>query len=110
MSLKELSTAMKESLKPQRKEAEELFDKWSAVMKEATITLSNWDTETEHVVRLIDETEQKQVMVLCIAPANTASDNPQCLDILSMCLDCLWVVIIFRSLHFRGEHVTMQTC
>ena len=79
---------MKESLKPQRKEAEELFDKWSAVMKEATITLSNWDIETDHVVRLINETEQKQVIVLCIAPANTASDNLQCLDILSMCLDC----------------------
>ena len=69
MSLKELSTAMKESLKPQRKEAEELFDKWSAVMKEATITLSNWDTETEHRVRLIDDTEQKQVIVLCMTPS-----------------------------------------
>ena len=68
MSLKELSTAMKESLKPQRKEAEELFDKWSAVMKEATITLSNWDTETEQGIRLIDGTEQKQVIVLCITP------------------------------------------
>ena len=61
MSLKELSSAMKESLKPQRKEAEELFDKWSAVMKEATITLSNWDTETEQGVRVIDYAAQKQV-------------------------------------------------
>ena len=57
----ELSTEVKESLKPQRKEAEELFDKWSAVMKEATITLSNWDTETEQGVRAIDDTAQKQV-------------------------------------------------
>ena len=50
-------------------------------MKEATITLSNWDTETEHGVRLIDDTEQKQVMVMCIAPANTASDNLRCFNI-----------------------------
>ena len=69
MALDELSTEVKESLKPQRKEAEELFDKWSAVMKEATITLSNWDTETEQGVRLIDDTEQKQVIVMCIAPS-----------------------------------------
>ena len=61
MALDELSTEVKESLKPQRKEAEELFDKWSAVMKEAAITLSNWDTETEQGVRAIDDTAQKQV-------------------------------------------------
>ena len=69
MSLKELSCAMKESLKPQKKEAEELFDKWSAVLREATITLSNWDTETEHGVRLIGDTEQKQVIVMCMTPS-----------------------------------------
>ena len=61
MALDELSTEVKESLKPQRKEAEALFDEWSAVMKEATITLSNWDTETEQGVRAIDDTAQKQV-------------------------------------------------
>ena len=38
-----------------------MFDEWSAVMKEAAITLSNWDTETEQGVRAIDDTAQKQV-------------------------------------------------
>ena len=61
MALDELSTEVKESLKPQRKEAEASFDEWSAVMKEAAITLSNWDTETEQGVRVIDDTAQKQV-------------------------------------------------
>ena len=91
---------MKESLKPQRKEAEELFDKWTAVMKEATITLSNWDTETEHGVRLIDDTEQKQVSAWL--------QVSNCLNNFCVWLDFSWVVIIFLLL--KDEHVTMSIC
>ena len=43
-------------------------------MKEATITLSNWDTETEHGVRIIDDTEQKQVILMCMTPFQMISN------------------------------------
>jgi hypothetical protein len=62
MSLKELSVEVKRLLEPKKKECEELFDKWSTVMKEAAVTLSKWDTETEEGVRLIDDIEEKQVL------------------------------------------------
>ena len=62
MSLKELSAEVKRLLEPKKKECEELYDKWSAVMEEAAVTLSNWDTETKEGVKLIDEIEEKQVL------------------------------------------------
>ena len=46
---------------PQKEEVEKKFDDWSALMKEATMMLSNWDTETEEGLRQIDDIEQKQV-------------------------------------------------
>ena len=61
MSMEELEQEVKGILEPQKKEIEKKFDDWSAVMKEATMMLSNWDTETEEGLRQIDNTEQKQV-------------------------------------------------
>lgn len=61
MTLKELSAEVKNLFEPKKKEAEKLFDEWSVVMKEAAVTLSNWDIETEKGTRVIDEAEQQQV-------------------------------------------------
>ena len=61
MSIEELEQEVKGMFEPQREEVEKKFDDWSAVMKEATMMLSNWDTETDEGIRLIDDTEQKQV-------------------------------------------------
>ena len=60
MSIEELEQEVKAMFEPQREEVEKKFDDWSAVMKEATMMLSNWDTETDEGIRLIDDTEQKQ--------------------------------------------------
>ena len=61
MSIKELEQEVKRMFEPQKEEVEKKFDDWSAVMKEATMMLSNWDTETDEGIRIIDDTEQKQV-------------------------------------------------
>ena len=61
MSIEELEQEVKGMFEPQKEEVEKKFDDWSAVMKEATMMLSNWDTETDEGIRLIDDTEQKQV-------------------------------------------------
>ena len=61
MSIEELEQEVKGMFEPQREEVEKKFDDWSAVMKEATMMLSNWDTETDEGIRLIDHSEQKQV-------------------------------------------------
>ena len=61
MSIEELEQEVKRMFEPQKEEVEKKFDDWSAVMKEATMMLSNWDTETDEGIRLIDDTEQKQV-------------------------------------------------
>ena len=61
MSIEELEQEVKGMLEPQMEEVEKKFDDWSALMKEATMMLSNWDTETEGGLRQIDDIEQKQV-------------------------------------------------
>ena len=61
MSIEELEQEVKRMFEPQKEEVEKKFDEWSALMKEATIMLSNWDTDTEEGLRQIDDVEQKQV-------------------------------------------------
>ena len=61
MWIEELEQEVKSIFEPQKEEIEKKFDDWSAVMKEATMMLSNWDTETEEGLRQIDDIEQKQV-------------------------------------------------
>ena len=46
MSIEELEQEVKGLFEPQKEEVEKKFDDWSALMKEATMMLSNWDTET----------------------------------------------------------------
>ena len=56
MSIKELEQEAKRMFEPQKEEVEKKFDDWSAVMKEATMMLSNWDKETDEGITLIDDT------------------------------------------------------
>ena len=64
MTIEELEQEVKNKFEPQKKIVEDKLDEWVVVMKETTITLTNWDTETEEGLELIDETEEKQVLIL----------------------------------------------
>jgi hypothetical protein len=63
MPIEELEKEVRGMFEPQKKKVEDKFDEWSAVIKEATITLTNWDTETDEGLKLINETEEKQVLI-----------------------------------------------
>lgn len=54
---------MKASVEPQKAKVEDKLDEVSAVVKEATILLSEWDTDTQHGVRLLNQTRAQQVGV-----------------------------------------------
>ena len=61
LSLRELVTEVKNSLGPLKGIAEDKFDEFSAVVKEATITASKWDEETKRGVRFIHQIRDTQV-------------------------------------------------
>ena len=70
MSLKKLSEDLKGSVEPLKIKVEDKFDEISVVIKETTITLSEWDIETEEGVRHIGRTRDEQVTAItCVIPS-----------------------------------------
>ena len=65
LSLRELVTEVKNSLEPLKRIAEDKFDEFSAVVKEATITASQWDEDTKRGVRFIHQIRDTQVNIRC---------------------------------------------
>ena len=61
ISLRELVTEVKNSLEPLKRIAEDKLDEFSAIVKEATITASQWDEDTKRGVRFIHQTRDTQV-------------------------------------------------
>ena len=65
LSLRELVTEVKNSLEPLKRIAEDKFDEYSAVVKEVTITASQWDEDTKRGVRFIHQIRDTQVNIWC---------------------------------------------
>ena len=59
-SLKQIATQVKQSTEPLTQKAEDRFDDVSALIKEVTILLSEWDIGTEEGVRLLHRTRDEQ--------------------------------------------------
>ena len=59
--IEEVSDKVKAAVEPLKAQAEEKFDEIAALVKEVTISISHWDIDTEHGVRLIESTRDEQV-------------------------------------------------
>ena len=62
ISVEHLADLTKSKLEPFKEQAEERFEELSALIKEATIQISQWDVDTEANVRIIHESRDKQVI------------------------------------------------
>ena len=61
MALIEIESELKKHLEPSKQRAEERIDGLSAIVRETTQTLNNWDSETENAVRELHNARDEQV-------------------------------------------------
>ena len=61
VSIKKLADILKAEIRSQRAAVEKRQTEVRAVMSEAGLILSDWDTETEHGLRVIQTHREKQV-------------------------------------------------
>lgn len=61
VSIKKLADILKAEIRSQRAAVEKRQTEVRAVMSEAGVILSDWDTETEHGLRVIQTHREKQV-------------------------------------------------
>ena len=59
--IEEVADKVKAAVEPLKAQAEGKFDKIAALVKEVTISISNWDIDTDCGVRLIQSTRKEQV-------------------------------------------------
>ena len=64
VSMEEAAEEVKTAIEPLKTKVEDKFDEIAALVKEVTILASQWDTDTQFGVRLIDEAEQQQVSTI----------------------------------------------
>ena len=64
MAVEDLAYLAKSKLEPFKIQAEEKFEELSALVKETTIQISQWDVDTEASVRIIHQARDKQVVNL----------------------------------------------
>ena len=64
MAVEDLADLAKSKLEPFKTQAEEKFEELSALVKETTIQISQWDVDTEANVRIIHQARDKQVVNL----------------------------------------------
>ena len=64
MAVEDLADLAKSKLEPLKKQAEEKFEDLSALVKETTIQISQWDLDTEANVRIIHKARDQQVVNL----------------------------------------------
>ena len=62
MALIELEKEVTQYLEPLKQRVEDRFDELSAVCKQATLSLSQWDTETEQSVSTLHQARDEQVL------------------------------------------------
>ena len=61
MALIEIEAELKKHLEPSKQKAEERIDGLSAIVRETTQTLSDWDSETEKSVSVLHKARDEQV-------------------------------------------------
>lgn len=61
MAVEDLADLAKSKLEPFKKQAEEQFEELSALVKDTTIQISQWDVDTEANVRIIHQARDMQV-------------------------------------------------
>ena len=61
ISVEHLADLTKSKLEPYKNQAEGRFEQLSALVKETTIQISQWDVDTEANVRIIHRTRNEQV-------------------------------------------------
>lgn len=64
IAVEDLADLAKSKLEPFKKQAEEKFEELSALVKETTIQVSQWDVDTETSVRIIHQARDNQVKKL----------------------------------------------
>ena len=64
MAVEDLADLAKSKQEPFKIQAEEKFEELSALVKETTIQISQWDVDTEANVRIIYQARDKQVVNL----------------------------------------------
>ena len=62
MSLIELEKEFTQYLEPLKQRVEDRFDELSAIVKQTTLSLSQWDTETEQSVSTLHKARDEQVL------------------------------------------------
>ena len=62
MALIELEKEFTQYLEPLKQRVEDRFDELSAIVKQTTLSLSQWDTETEQSVSTLHEARDAQVL------------------------------------------------
>ena len=61
MAVEDLADLAKSKLEPFKKQAEEQFEELSALVKDTTMQISQWDVDTEANVRIIHQARDMQV-------------------------------------------------
>ena len=61
MALIEIEAELKKHLEPSKQKAEERIDGLSAIVRETTQTLNDWDSETEKSVSVLHKARDEQV-------------------------------------------------
>ena len=61
MALIEMEAELKKYLEPTKQQAEERIDELSAIVREATQTLSEWDSDTEKSITQLHRARDEQV-------------------------------------------------
>ena len=62
MALIELEIEFTQHLEPLKQRVEDRFDELSAIVKQTTLSLSQWDTETEQSVSTLHKAGDEQVL------------------------------------------------
>ena len=62
MALIELEKEVTQYLEPLKQRVEDRFDELSAIVKQTTLSLSQWDTETEQSVSTLHQARDEQVL------------------------------------------------
>ena len=62
MALIELEKEFTQYLEPLKQRVEDRFDELSAIVKQTTLSLSQWDTETEQSVSTLHNARDEQVI------------------------------------------------
>ena len=75
VSVEEVAEEVKTAIEPLKTKVEDKFDEIAALVKEVTILASQWDTDTQFGVRLIDEGEQEQVSTIMFIVAFSFISN-----------------------------------